>query len=320
MAPDGRRTPVSVANTTRPAHDSPGKAVRDGVGHHGRVMMLVPSDVLRPRRPDEHFAAEAAAARAAGWVVALVDHDALAGDGDADAAVARVPAGAGAVYRGWMLGAGRYAAMAEALARRGVMLRTGPAQYRRAHELPGWCADLAGWTPDTAWTTGADRAAFDEARAELGGGPAVLRDWTKSMKHYWDEAVYIPELGDAAAAWRVASRLRELRGDEFTGGFVLRRFERFTGAEVRSWWVDGECRLVGAHPDSPAEPPPADCDPAGMNPVIAGLGLPFVTVDLARRADGVWRVIEVGDGQVSDRPVSTPAEVFVGALATAGVS
>jgi hypothetical protein len=289
--------------------------MRAGVGHHDPVtMMLVPGDVLRPRRPDEHFAAEAAAARDAGWTVALVDHDALAAGGDADAAVARVPAGAGAVYRGWMLGAGQYAAMAEALARRDVTLRTAASQYRRAHELPGWCAELAGWTPDTAWTSGDDRTAFDRARAELGGGPAVLRDWTKSMKHYWDEAVYVPELADAAGAWRVASRLRELRGDEFTGGFVLRRFEKFTGAEVRTWWVRGECRLIGAHPDTPDELPPAELDLTGLTPVVAGLGLPFVTVDLARRADGAWRVIEAGDGQVSDRPSSTPADVFVAAL------
>jgi hypothetical protein len=303
-----------VLGTIYPARPGNAGAVRPYVGHHGPVMLLLPADPIRPRRPDEHFAPEAAAARADGWEVALVDHDALAGGGPADAAVARVPAGDGAVYRGWMLGAGQYAAMADALSRRGVTLRTDPAQYRRAHELPGWCADLAGLTPDTAWTTGDSRAAFDRARAELGAGPAVLRDWTKSMKHYWDEAVHIPELGDAAAAWRVASRLRELRGDEFTGGFVLRRFEKFTGAEVRTWWVGGQCRLVTAHPDSPDELPPPDLELGTVAPVLAGLGLPFVTADLARRADGVWRVIEVGDGQVSDRPASTPAETFVGAL------
>jgi hypothetical protein len=274
-------------------------------------MILVPADVLRPRRPDEHFAAEAAAAREAGWQVALVDHDALAAGGPADAAVARVPAAEGAVYRGWMLGSAPYAAMAEALVRRDVTLRTSPAQYRRAHELPGWSADLAGFTPGTAWTSGDDRVAFDKARAEVGDGPAVLRDWTKSMKHYWDEAVYVPDLGDAATAWRVASRLRELRGDEFTGGFVLRRFEEFTGAEVRTWWVDGVCRLAGAHPDTPEQLPPAELDLTALTPVIAGLGLPFVTVDLALRADGVWRVIELGDGQVSDRPASMDAGTFV---------
>jgi hypothetical protein len=134
------------------------------------------------------------------------------------------------------------------------------------------------------------------------------------MKHYWDEAVYVPQLGDATAAWRVASRLRELRGDEFTGGFVLRRFEEFTGAEVRTWWVNGECRLVSAHPDTPDELPPAGLDLSAVTPAIARLGLPFVTVDLALRADGVRRVIEVGDGQVSDRPASTTAEELIAAL------
>jgi hypothetical protein len=34
---------------------------------------------------------------------------------------------------------------------------------------------------------------------------------------------------------------------------------------------------------------------------VAKLGSPFVTVDLAQRDDGQWRVVEVGDGQVSDR-------------------
>jgi len=39
-----------------------------------------------------------------------------------------------------------------------------------------------------------------------------------------------------------------------------------------------------------------------------------VTVDLALRTDGEWRVIELGDGQVSDRPASTPAEELIAAL------
>jgi hypothetical protein len=58
------------------------------------MMLLVPADVLRPRRADEHFAPEANAAREAGLQVAIVDHDALAtGDGSdgAERGVARVP-------------------------------------------------------------------------------------------------------------------------------------------------------------------------------------------------------------------------------------
>jgi hypothetical protein len=197
------------------------------VRHDARMMLLVPADPLRPRRPDEHFAAEASAARDAGMDVALVDHDALARPDGARRAVARVPAGADAVYRGWMLRAEQYEAFAEALAERGARLRTTAEQYRRAHELPGWYPSLAAVTPQSVWTTGAGRAEFERARLALGPGPAVVRDYVKSMKHYWHEAAFIPDLGDAETAWTVACRLRQLREDDFTGGFVLRRFEDF---------------------------------------------------------------------------------------------
>ncbi|MFD7657041.1 ATP-grasp domain-containing protein [Actinosynnema sp. NPDC059797] len=279
------------------------------------MMLLVPADVLHPRRPDEHFAAEAEAARAAGLAVALVDHDALADPtGDADRAVRRVPEGGGtAAYRGWMLRADRYAAFAAALRRRGVRPWTDPEQYRRAHELPGWYPDLAAVTPPSVWTVGDDRAGFDRARGELGAGPAVLRDYTKSMKHHWDEAAFIPDLADADAAWAVASRFRELR-EEVVGGFVLRRFERFASAEVRTWWVDGTCRLVGPHPDTADDLPEGEPDLTGVAPLVARLGLPFVTADLVRRDDGEWRVVELGDGQVSDRPLTIPPAALVDLL------
>lgn len=276
-------------------------------------MLIVPADVLRPRRPDEHFADEAAAARAAGLPVALVDHDALVA-GDSARAVGRIPAGGPAVYRGWMLSAAAYQGLAEALAERGTTLRTSPDQYRRGHELPGWYDRLREFTPVSAWTRGDDRDAFDRARVQLGAGPAVLRDYTKSMKHHWYEAAYIPDTADPEQAWSVARRMRELRDDDFAGGFVLRRFEDFTGAEVRTWWVDGACRLVTAHPDTADEAPPAGFEVPALAPALAALDLPFATVDLARRRDGLWRVIEAGDGQVSDRPSSVPAEAFVGAL------
>ncbi|MGI5522499.1 ATP-grasp domain-containing protein [Micromonospora sp. CA-259024] len=65
----------------------------------------------------------------------------------------------------------------------------------------------------------------------------------------------------------------------------------------------------GAHPDSPNDSAPVEVDLAPVAPLIAGLGLPFVIVDLALRTDGVWRVIELGDGQVSDRPTCTVPEL-----------
>lgn len=288
------------------------------------VLLLVPADPLRPRRPDEHFAAEAAAARDAGLEVGLVDHDALARADDVTAAVSRVPRGYDvAVYRGWMLRSERYAAFEKALAERGVTLRTTGAQYQRAHEFPGWYRALTAVTPASTWTQGMDRLSFDRARRELGAGPAVLRDFTKSMKHYWHEAAFIPDLEDDETAWKIASRFLRLRDDEFVGGFVLRRFEKFISAEVRTWWVNGTCVLVGAHPDTasesadgPNDRPPTEFDPSPFSSLIVALELPFVTVDLALRSDGVWRIIEIGDGQVSDRPTTIEPAAIIGAIRT----
>jgi hypothetical protein len=163
-----------------------------------------------------------------------------------------------------------------------VRLRTTAEQYRRAHELPGWYPALVAVTPRSVWTVGADRADFDRACVELGPGPAVLRDYVKSMKHYWGEAAFIPELGDTKTAWKVACRFRHLLEDDFAGGFVLRRFEEFRSAEVRTW-INGACTLIGPHPDTPSDGPPADVDLAPVVPLVTALGLPFVTVDLAPR-------------------------------------
>ncbi|MDG4838454.1 ATP-grasp domain-containing protein [Micromonospora sp. WMMD967] len=279
------------------------------------MMLLVPSDPLRPRRPDDHFAPEADAACAAGVNVAVVDHDALTRD-DPQRAITAVPAGGVAVYRGWMLRSNQYAAFADALAARGVNLLTGGDDYRRAHELPGWYHQLAPVTPTSTWTTSAERTAFDEARIRLGTGAAVLRDYTKSMKHHWHGATYIPDLTDPTTAWQIAARFLELRADDFTGGFVLRAFEHFTTAEARTWWIGGTCALVGAHPDTPNELPPTNLDLSTLTPLVGALDLPFVTIDLAQRDDDTWRVIELGDAQVSDRPTTISPHDFVAALRT----
>jgi hypothetical protein len=94
---------------------------------------------------------------------------------------------------------------------------------------------------------------------------------------------------------------------------VLRRFEEFTSAEARTWWAGGTCRLVTAHPDTPGDLPP-DIDLAALTPLIRSLRLPFVTADLALRADGTWRIIELGDGQVSGRPSTTDPAAFLNAI------
>ena len=250
------------------------------------MLVLLPSHPLYPRRPDEHFAPEYEAARALGFDVALFDHDTLAVREQAEPAL----------LRSWMLTAEAYARLAQR-----TPLLTTPAQYRRAHELPGWYDAFRDLTPASVW--GSDLTG-------LPAGPGIVKDYVKSLKHAWDEACFVPDVREPEA---VIARFRELRGEDLQGGVVLRAFESFAGPEARSWWVDGECVLVSAHPDTPDETP-RDVPTEHAQAAVARLGCHFITVDWAQRTDGAWRVVEVGDGQVSDRPASTDPETLLSRL------
>ncbi|MEV7903342.1 ATP-grasp domain-containing protein [Streptomyces anulatus] len=280
------------------------------------------ADPLRPSRPDPQFSGEVAGARATGGRIALLDHDALLA-GDATGAVARVARDSGPYwYRGWMIPSARYAELEAALGDRGCALLTGAAGYRRAHELPGWYEEFDGLTPRSVWCAiapGAPPPTAEELTglaAPLGPGPGIVKDFVKSRKHEWHEACYVPELADGEQLAAVVGRFVELQGAYLSGGVVLRSFEPFVaGGEARVWWVDGEALLVTAHPDTPGSAPVPE--PAFLREAVGRLGLRWVTTDVALREDGVWRVVEVGDGQVSGLPAGSGAGGLFAALAGA---
>ncbi|WP_369214181.1 ATP-grasp domain-containing protein [Streptomyces flavofungini] len=277
--------------------------------------LLTCGDPLRPRRPDPHFAEAATAARTLGGDVALIDHEALE-RGHTKEAVARVPRGLGTLwYRGWMLSGHHYAALSAALAERGGALATDAEQYRRAHELPGWYEVFAAESPFSVWLPAVPGdlpapARLAELAAPLSPGPVIVKDYVKSRKHEWHEACFVPDASDPERLASVVGRFLALQADSLTGGIVLRAFEDFTGDEVRVWWIDGTPALTTAHPDAATPGPTPLPEPVltRLTPLVRALACRFVTTDLALRSDGVWRVVEVGDGQVSGLPAATDQE------------
>lgn len=248
--------------------------------------MLLPNDPIRPARPDPAFAPSVSPSERP----QLLDHEALL-RGDIDAAVRRVARDAGPQwYRGWMIPSARYEDLARAMADRGTPLIVQSLDYRKAHELPGWYATFAHLTPASTWS-------HDTTVPPLppSDGAFVVKDWVKSRKHAWATACFAPS-ADAVPA--IAAEMVRLAGEGLAGGVVVRAFERFVGREARVFWLDGEPVLSVAHPDDPGEitlPPLGEIADA-----VRALGCRFVTTDLVAREDGVWRVVEVGDGQVSD--------------------
>lgn len=275
--------------------------------------LIVAGDPLNPRRPDPHYERDTQAARDLGLTVTTIDHDLLARGGDPAAATRRVNAGH-AIYRGWMLTASQYRTLCDALAERNTTMRTSGAAYRQAHELPGWYPTFTEHTPASVWN---DQPAPPDDRLldTLEPGPAIVKDYVKSMKHYWNEAAYVPDISDRAHLRRVVARLIELRGPDLAGGIVVRHYEQLQPGEIRSWWANGTCVTVTAHPDTPERPPDDDLDPTQVAAAVAALDNTFITVDFARATNGTWRVIEVGDGQVSDLPHNTDPRTLIAAVA-----
>jgi hypothetical protein len=191
--------------------------------------LLFPSGLLRPARPDAHFADEYSAARDAEIAVALVDHDAAVG-GAFGVSCEKVPASSTpAVYRGWMLRPSAYAGLERALAERGVTLKTTASNYQLAHHLPRWYRAVRSDTPESVWTVNDSETDFIEALRRLPLRAAVIKDYSKSEKHYWHEAMLIPDTTNEEHAIAVARRFRELRGEFFDVGYVIRSFEDFEG-------------------------------------------------------------------------------------------
>lgn len=262
------------------------------------------------------------AAREADVGVAPIDLEAL-DRGDSEAAVSRVPRRpVRACYRGFMLTPARYRELERVLGERGLRLHTSAAAYQQAHEFPGWYPTFSPYTPASVLVRDSPSLLEDLAAAarELPEGPGVLKDFVKSRKDRFDEACYVPDVHDARALVRVAQRFLELRGPELAGGLVLRHFEPLSRSEQRVLWKGDKVAFIGRHPEAESELGDAGGLLARLGEAVAKLGNPSVVTDLALRTDlapgseHAWRVVEVGDAQVSDRPPDLPPALLLSVL------
>lgn len=245
---------------------------------------LLPTDPLTPATVDEIFADQRSTLQAAGFSVSLCP-DSVIHQGKP---LRGIPAGATVVYRGWMLNAAEYERLCAAVVSAGASPFTSLEAYLAAHHLPNWYPLISEWTPETR-VLPADADLEAELRA-LGWEAFFLKDYVKSLKTSLGSIVH-----DPSRAGAVAAEMEKFRG-EIEGGFCVRRVERFVGESERRYFV------LGGRPFSATGEPV----PEVVERVAPRIPSPFFSVDVARREDGVLRVVEIGDGQVSDLVGWTP--------------
>jgi hypothetical protein len=116
-------------------------------------------------------------------------------------------------------------------------------------------------------------------------------DYVKSLKTSIGSAIV-----DPAQVETILSEMRKYRGT-IEGGVCVRRFENLVPDSEKRYFVIGN-RPHAASPDAPI--------PDIAIETARRIMSPFFSVDVARHEEGKFRVIEVGDGQVSDLVGWTP--------------
>ena len=223
------------------------------------------------------------------------------------------------LYRGWMLTADEYAALADAVGERGGELVTGPDAHEALTYLPGWYPQVADLSPASRWTWGDDPAEAWAVAQALGPPPYVIKDHVKSAKEQWAEACFVPPGAELADFTAICQALIDARGDRFERGLVVRRYVPLAPAlggrgerdEHRLFYWQG--RLVARAPyhDLDGDDPPL---PAALTTLGRRIDAPFFSADVARTLAGDWILIELGDGGASTLPPTLDPRGFYRAI------
>jgi hypothetical protein len=258
------------------------------------MQILYPPDPSNAKAPDDHFAAEYGAASSMGLPLSLFSfEDFVTGTFRARPLLA---AGEQVLYRGWMLAADRYPALANAIRSQGAYPFTEPEQYTFCHHLPRWYPLLAELTPETRVFAVGDDYLTAFHGSEWPG--YFVKDFVKSLTTTRGSMA-----GTPAEISTIVSEIERYRGG-IEGGVCVRRREDFVaGTEQRFFVLKGRPFSSSDHEI-----------PAAVSAAAQRVASPFFSVDVAERRDGILRIIEIGDGQVSDRK-HWPVARFVQMLA-----
>ncbi|BCU75808.1 hypothetical protein llg_05230 [Luteolibacter sp. LG18] len=255
-----------------------------------RLRFIFPSDVIEPRKPDEAFLDQIEAFREAGFPTSVVSIEYLQmGERRIHP---RPEPDETVVYRGWMMNAADYRAFCEAVSATGAMPLTGADTYLACHHLPNWYPFIAEFTPRTV-TFPPDADLASELKA-LDWEAYFIKDHVKSLKTDSGSILRSTE-----GVGRLVADMVKFRG-EIEGGFCVREVEDFIPeSEVRYFVILGI-----PFSNDPNQPVPDIVVEAASR-----IRSPFFSVDVIRRSDGVERIVEIGDGQVSDVVGWTPARL-----------
>ncbi|MCR9277840.1 MAG: ATP-grasp domain-containing protein [Pseudomonadaceae bacterium] len=242
------------------------------------MQVLYPSDYFKSSTVDEQYAPEAKAFRARGVSVATLKQDMDI----STSALVGIEAGEEVIYRGWMLSEAEYSKLQEAIIDSGGRMFTDLSSYLLTHHIPNWYPNLSEYTSETVFFP--KNADLERELSSLDWDGYFIKDYVKSLKTSIGSVV--TDLSDLP---KVVSEMEKYRGS-IEGGFSVRKLEDFdSSTEQRYFVINGEAHSASGDPVPPI-----------VSVCASRISSRFFSIDVIARSDGELRVVEIGDGQVSD--------------------
>ncbi|HBR00496.1 MAG TPA: hypothetical protein DD761_18610 [Cyanobacteria bacterium UBA11691] len=251
------------------------------------MRFLFPSDAIKPKKPDSTFIDSIAVLKEMGYQISFVSLESLhQGKYQVFPAISENET---ILYRGWMMTHDEYTTLSNGISAHKATMLTNPKTYLQCHHLPNWYPLISEFTPKTLiFPPDADLKTELET---LNWPSYFIKDYVKSLKiasgSLLESTDDVPQL--------IANMIKFRQGIE--GGFCVREVEEFVpDSETRYFVVQG---IPYAHE-------PEHRIPKIVHQVADRINSPFFTIDVVQHRDGRDRVVELGDGQVSDLVGWTP--------------
>ena len=256
------------------------------------MRILYPEHPLEKSQADEPYQEEYLAVKAAGYPCSLFEFDALTFDEFKPHP--KIEAGEPVLYRGWMLNSKAYKQFTRQIESKGGQPITSYDEYLHCHHLPGWYEQCSHWTAETHFFE--PETNFEEALKSIDWGRYFVKDFVKSNTA--DQGSIAKSPSEVAV---ILNQISTYRG-EIEGGVAIRQVENYK--------AQTECRyfVVRGNPYSLNEQ-----IPELVEEVAKAVDAPFYSVDVIENLAGELCLVELGDGQVSDKkawPISKFVEVL----------
>lgn len=279
--------------------------------------ILFCSNPLEAKQVDIDWQHEAELVRQLGGKIYLLNYEELIDGDNAEKAlrlIKKPEVEELCIYRGWMMSVANYEKLYNSLLKLNLRLVNTSTEYKHCYYLPASYQHIEAYTAKTVITNKDIQLTKDELAdllREFGEKAIIVKDYVKSQKHHWLEACFIPKASDTEHVQRVVNKFVELQGDNLQGGLVFREFIELESVGVHpkskmpltkeyrvfilnkkpisiiKYWDEGQYTDDEVSIDK-------------FKAVFEQVESNFFTVDIAKRKDGEWMIIELGDGQVAE--------------------